>query len=246
MSGRGAVSIGVWLEMGGADVEVGTAHVSSRREVVSTRFVYADTYLGRPDAFEISPDLPLASGGGTTEGLPGAVADSAPDRWGRSLIKKRMMSGGRVGDGRPRTVTEVDFLLGVSDLTRQGALRYRLGGSEFHAPGHAVPKLIELPRLLHAADVATAEGGDDQAAVQELLDAGSASLGGARPKASVRDGDRLFIAKFPHRSDEWDVIVWRSLFSSGRTMRCSIVATPAGTGGWSERAVGATVRPSGR
>ncbi len=193
--------------------------------MVSTRFVYADAYLGRTDAFEISPDLPLASADGTTEGLPGAVGDAAPDRWGRSLIKKRLMSDGRVGHGRPRTVTEVDFLLGVSDLTRHGALRYRLGGSEFLAPGHAVPKLLELPRLLHAADAATAEGGDDHAAVQELLDAGSASLGGARPKASVRDGDRLFIAKFPHRGDEWDVMAWeKSVLDLAE--RCGIRSSP--------------------
>lgn len=59
-----------------------------------------------------------------------------------------------------------------------------------------VPKLLELPRILQAIeDVArNGAGDDDLAAVKLLLDAGSASLGGARPKASVRDGDRLLMA----------------------------------------------------
>ncbi|MDO8733034.1 MAG: HipA domain-containing protein [Actinomycetota bacterium] len=46
------------------------------------------------------------------------------------------------------------------------------------------------------------------AAIKLLLDAGSGSLGGARPKASVRDGKLLKIAKFPHSSDAWDVMAW--------------------------------------
>ncbi|WP_297624219.1 HipA domain-containing protein [Nocardioides sp.] len=51
---------------------------------------------------------------------------------------------------------------------------------------------------------------DDQTAVKDLLDAGSGSLGGARPKASVREGERLMIAKFPHRDDTWDVMAWEA------------------------------------
>ncbi len=215
MSRPEAVAVRVWCELGGASVEVGTAYVTerrgTRRGVVSARFVYGEGYVRRSDAFAISPDLPLADGGGTTEGLPGALADSAPDRWGRTLIQKRWRSSGSPSDGRPTAPLEVDFLLGVSDVTRQGALRYTVGESGFLADGQAVPKLIELPRLLHAADVASSDGVDDGAAVQELLDAGSASLGGARPKVSVRDGERLFIAKFPHRADEWNVMAWEKV-----------------------------------
>lgn len=93
---------------------------------------------------------------------------------------------------------ELDCLLGVSDLTRQGALRLRQAPRPgFLAATDRVPKLLELPRLLRAAD-AVAAGDDALGPVEELLDAGIGSLGGARPKASVRDGDRLLIAKFPH------------------------------------------------
>lgn len=115
-----------------------------------------------------------------------------------------------LADGRtPPSVSDVDHLVGLSDLTRQGALRFRTESKgPFLAPDLTVPKLIELPRLLRAADVVARVGNDDMAAIKELLDAGSGSLGGARPKASVRDGDRLLIAKFPHHNDDWDVIAW--------------------------------------
>ena len=78
-------------------------------------------------------------------------------------------------------MTELDFLLGVSDATRQGALRLRLSAAgPFLAEGVAVPPLLELPRVLRAADeVARSGAGDDElAAGKLLLDAGSASLGG--------------------------------------------------------------------
>ena len=191
-------------------VFVGTAFVNLRRGTITTTFDYDTRYLGRHDAFEISPDLAITSGGGVTNGLPGALADSAPDRWGQNLIKKRVLADAKANHGSQPTVTEVDFLLGVDDLTRQGALRYCVGGSDFLASGHEVPRLIALPRLLNATDIVSREEiqSDEMAAVKVLLDAGSGSLGGARPKASIQEGDQLFIAKFPHPNDEWDLMAW--------------------------------------
>src|SRR5690606_9504184 len=90
----------------------------------------------------------------------------------------------------------------------QGALRYTAAdGAVFLAADPNVPRLIELPRLLRAAD-RVASDSDDLAEVKLLLDAGTGSLGGARPKASVREGHRLQIAKFPHPGDRWDVMAW--------------------------------------
>src|SRR5690606_27575635 len=104
--------------------------------------------------------------------------------------------------------TEVDYLLGVNDLTRQGALRFRLDEDGlFLAQSRAVPQLLELDTLLEASRQVTG-GDDDVEAVATLLAAGSGSLGGARPKASVVDGATLYIAKFPHRDDRWDVMRW--------------------------------------
>ena len=140
-------------------------------------------------------------------GLPGAFQDCSPDRWGRTLITKGRR-GSALADGRTmEALTDVDFLVGVSDLTRQGALRFRAEHSgPFLGEGAEVPRLLDLPALLRAADAASRD--DDFAAIKQLLAAGTGSLGGARPKASVRDGERLLIAKFPHPHDDWDVMAW--------------------------------------
>lgn len=198
----------VAVDMDGRPVEVGTAYFNRRNNVVTTAFRYDESYLARPGAYAIDPALPLLSGNYAPAGMPGAFADCSPDRWGKNLISKQLRANA-LRDGRtPPSISDVDFLLGVSDLTRQGALRFRTEpGGPFVDPDLTVPKIIELPKLLHAAD-AVARDSDDMAAIKELLDAGSGSLGGARPKASIRDDNRLLIAKFPHHSDDWDVMGW--------------------------------------
>ena len=206
---RNAVSIDVTLAMGGRDILAGRAFLSSNRGRVTAVFRYDSGYLATEGAFPLDPALPLFEGShAIQDGLPFAFADSAPDRWGRNLIRKRLQSVGP--DGARREVTDIDYLLEVSDATRQGALRFTAAadspGGTFLAAHADVPKLIELPRLLAASDRVVGDG--DLTAVKELLDAGTGSLGGARPKASVRDGRRLLIAKFSSPHDEWDVIAW--------------------------------------
>lgn len=141
---------------------------------------------------------------------PGSFSDCAPDRWGRNLIDKRRRALQRESDKRLPAATEVDYLVSVRDLTRQGNLRFSgVDGGQFLDPGHAVPKLVSLPKLLASSDKVADGAEDDLAAVKALLDAGSGSLGGARPKASVHGDDgALLIAKFPHRDDEWNVMAW--------------------------------------
>lgn len=97
----------------------------------------------------------------------------------------------------------------MSDETRQGELRLKTDAhEEFQHPAPEVPKLIALPTLLHAANSVARDAPDSMEAIKTLLDAGTGSLGGARPKASVRDGAQLLIAKFPHHADGWDVMAW--------------------------------------
>ena len=200
----------VHVEWQGHTTEVGTAYFTSRRSVLTTRFVYADTWLRRADAWSISPDLPIHHGQATVAGLPGAFGDSAPDRWGRNLVERHHRAQHRREHGTLRTLTDVDFLVGVSDVTRQGALRYTSidAPGEYLSPGREVPKTIALPTLLHAARQAITD--DDDRAVKTLLDAGTGSLGGARPKVSVDDGGRLLLAKFPHPNDAWNVMAWEA------------------------------------
>ncbi|MDR0990519.1 MAG: HipA N-terminal domain-containing protein, partial [Propionibacteriaceae bacterium] len=198
----------IWVDVdtGGGTVPVGVAYFQTGR-ALSTTFVYDPSWLARSDVYALDPVLPLVAGSSHVAGLPGCFQDAAPDRWGRDLIRRRLARSTASSAGS-RTLTELNFLLGVSDVTRQGALRFRM--SAVGAPvtaGTAVPPLLALPRLLRAADdVARGDPGDDE--IKALLDAGTASLGGAHPKAAVRDGERLLLAKFSHPQAEVNETAW--------------------------------------
>ncbi len=117
-------------------------------------------------------------------------------------------------EGRtPRTLKEIDYLLLVDDEARQGALRFaeREGGPFLAAQAATkIPPLVELPRLFSAADHAMSDTDSDEDL--RLLLAPGSSLGGARPKASVRDRDgHLLIAKFPNRGDEVSTVLWEAV-----------------------------------
>lgn len=192
-------------------VMVGTASVANRNGIVATTFAYDPGYLATPGAWALSPDLPLAPGGAAITGLPGALTDATPDGWGRNLIRSALHTGAH---GLRRTggaITDLDHLLGASDLTRMGALRLTLGNDPTPvSTGSVMPALADLHALLDAAGVVGGDGtGDDRAsAVDALVGAGSASLGGSRPKVPVVVDGIEMIAKFPRHDDEWNVPAW--------------------------------------
>ncbi|ACZ29980.1 HipA domain protein [Xylanimonas cellulosilytica DSM 15894] len=203
-------TIEVLVDEAGRTRLVGQAHFTRTRGQVSTTFLYDPGYLAG-DGTALDPALPLVSGAQHQSGLVRAFADSAPDRWGRGLVEKAERARAREESRSPRHLDDLDFLLGVSDDTRQGALRFRLPGHEdFLGKASSVPRLVSLPELLHASDELASDE-DPSAALKQLLDTGTTGLGGARPKASVRleDGS-LAIAKFPHGSDRWDVMAWEA------------------------------------
>ncbi|HEY5847011.1 MAG TPA: HipA domain-containing protein [Microlunatus sp.] len=204
----GRLEVGVQID--GRTAVAGTAHFVRRGRSLSTTFTYRPAYLTLPNSYALDPDLDLVLGPLHTDGLPRAFADCAPDRWGRNLIQKRIRAQAAQDRRTQPAVDDTDYLVGVSDLTRQGALRFRPPGTEdWLATDRAVPKLIELPALLRASDRLSNDP-DDLEAIKVLLGAGTGTLGGARPKASVRDGERLLVAKFPKPTDEWDVIAWEA------------------------------------
>lgn len=191
-----------------AEVHVGTCRFSLRRGRISCSFAYSDAYLKRADAYAIDPALPLRSTFYHCEGMPGAMRDSSPDRWGRHLIDRRAIAEAQAAGATLRAIDEVDYLLGVFDSTRQGSLRYSVPDSgDRLSESNEVPPIIELKRLLFASNE-IARGNERSGQIKELLDAGSGSLGGARPKASVVDEGKLLLAKFSHPGDEWDVMAW--------------------------------------
>lgn len=188
--------------------------VSRGREGAS--FEYDRSWLETRDRFALEPSLSLGPGPfHTAQGRPlfGALGDSAPDRWGRNLISRAERRRARAGGRAPRTLYEIDYLLGVNDQTRSGALRFRStedGPFLSDDVAQVIPPLIELPRLLQAT--AHVEADEDTDSDLRLLLAPGSSLGGARPKASVRGSDgRLLIAKFPSASDSYDVVRWEAV-----------------------------------
>lgn len=207
--------VGVHVRIDGGDVLAGTLYTHRRRGVQSATFAYATEYLANPDAYALDPELPLHGGALQTRAgraLFGAFTDGAPDRWGRTIMDRREAGLAREEKRAARTLGEVDYLLGVRDDLRQGALRFRVDDGPFLADeASGVPALTDLPSLLDLADRAERDTAD-LPDLQRLVRVGS-SLGGARPKAHVKDLDnRLAIAKFPSAShDTWDVMAWEKV-----------------------------------
>ena len=206
----------VYVDLEGEPVQVGRLWARRRKGRDSATFEYDEGWLERPDRFALEPALQLDPGPFYT--LPdkpifGAIGDSAPDRWGRMLMRRaERRRAGRAGE-TPRTLREIDYLLMVNDEARQGALRFALEprGPFLAADDVApIPPLVELPRLLSAAEKVAGDSESDEDL--RLLLAPGSSLGGARPKASVRDRDgELAIAKFPHKDDEIDIVRWEAV-----------------------------------
>lgn len=206
----------VYVALGENDRLVGRLWTRVRRGRESATFQYDDAWLEDPERFALEPALTLGPGAHhTAAGRTnfGALGDSAPDRWGRALMGCAERRLARSEDRAPRTLTELDYLLQVSDRSRQGALRFKAepdGPFLGEAEANAVPPLIELPRLLAASDRVVLDEDDD--ALLALLLAPGSSLGGARPKASVVDMDgALAIAKFPKHDDDIDVVRWEAV-----------------------------------
>ena len=203
----------VHIGHGGFAGPVGQLWLRVRGGRTTASFQYTADWLGHPGRFELDPALALRAGPFHAEGGFGCFRDAVPDRWGRQLIGRARARAAAAAGQAPERLTEADFLLGVDDRTRHGALRFREEpeGPFLGAPGiSAVPPLVQLPRLLGAAEKLDA-GAEDDDDLAVLLAPGS-SLGGARPKASVLDrGGGLSMAKFPRRSDGWNVPRWEGV-----------------------------------
>ena len=206
----------VYVDIAGTPYLTGRlwAHVRKGRQ--SATFEYHPGWIENVDRFSLEPALTLGLGPfHTPSGKPlfGTIGDSAPDRWGRSLMRRAERRRAERAGETPRTLMEIDYLLMVDDEARQGALRFaRQEGGPFLAEYEAarIPPLINLPRFLSAVENVVGDTDSDEDL--RLLLAPGSSLGGARPKASVRDRDgHLAIAKFPHRDDEINTVLWEAV-----------------------------------
>ena len=200
------------------------------REVFS--FEFTNDWLHDNRCHLLDPDLQLFSG---RQYLPenksnfGLFLDSSPDRWERVLLERRESYRAKE-ENRPRqNLQESDFLLGVFDESRMGALRMKLApDGEFldNDPEYSTPPFASLRELEHAAWQLENDDDKDVSKWLKMLIAPGSSLGGARPKANVTDANgNLWIAKFPSRNDRKNVGAWEAVTMS-LAKQCGIKVAP--------------------
>lgn len=163
-------------------------------------FSYDPAWIENPRAFAIEPDFSLdagpfhrsGQGGHTRDALSGSFADAAPDSWGRRLLERAYGNG----------LSEFEYLTLSDDTCRQGALRFLDGDGKVirGQAGDAVPRLVDLEAI--TAIARAYEQGKEISAQEMQALAGAGGSGGARPKANVRDGNALWLAKFTSVHDQ--------------------------------------------
>ena len=206
----------VYADLDGVPHLVGSLWARVRKNKEGATFEYDATWLQNPNRFSLEPALKVGQGPfhtGADTPMFGAIGDSAPDRWGRALMRRMERRRAEHEKQTPRTLHEIDYLLLVDDEARAGALRFaETEGGPFLRQEEAkrIPPLVELPELLSAAEHVM-EDTDTEEDLRLLFAPGS-SLGGARPKASVREKDgNLAIAKFPRKDDEINAVLWEAV-----------------------------------
>ncbi|MFJ2713858.1 MULTISPECIES: type II toxin-antitoxin system HipA family toxin [unclassified Pseudomonas] len=215
-----------WESLNGAR-RLGFLHARKTRNTNVFEFEYDPKALADPELnfTTLDPRIGLFQGRqfpGQHQSRFGIFADSSPDRWGQLLMKRRLERD--IRDGlvpKDSKLFESDYLLGVHDQFRVGAIRYKLndeGNFLDDRDGIAAPPFVEL-RALEQASRALENDPDNTAADGRewlrMLIAPGGSLGGARPKASVVDEHgQLWIAKFPSTRDDYDVGGWEMVVNA--------------------------------
>ena len=194
------------VHLGSSGQVIGRLYMSSGKR---SAFSYDERWLRDARFFTISPDLlPVLSVQYPQQVFFRALEDTAPDSWGERVIR-RAHAKLRQQDRDTPVLEAVDFLTWVDDEARAGALRLfdPQAGVYLRSDGalRHVPPLLELDKVVQAASALEA-GTESAQDLQYLLGQGT-SLGGARPKSTVRDIDgRLALGKFPSQADKRDVI----------------------------------------
>jgi len=197
-------------------VGVLSAHFAKGKKAFS--FEYDKDWLKTDAQRLLDPDIDFYSGPqypANKENF-GIFLDSMPDTWGKTLMKRRAAQDARAKNEKARTLYEIDYLLGVFDESRMGALRFK---TELDGPfldnddQSPTPPWSSLGDLQEAAK--QLESDDQSEAVRKwiaVLIAPGSSLGGARPKTNIFDTKKnLWIAKFPSKTDTVDKAAWEYL-----------------------------------
>ena len=206
-----------WMGMNGPKL-IGMLSAQQAKGKKAFSFEYSDSWIRSKEQILLDPDIGWYSGQQYPYGKEdfGVFFDSMPDTWGRTLMKRREIQKAKKEGRSALNLYDIDFLLGVYDECRMGALRFKLdpdGPFLDNNQDFPTPPMSKIRDLQHATEII--ESDDDSENVKDWLNilmAPGSSLGGARPKANVLDenGD-LWIAKFPSKSDTIDKAAWEFL-----------------------------------
>lgn len=228
-------SISVYAHWSGMEkpLLMGTLHSDRLKGKEVFSFEYSDDWLQSGLAQLLDPSLQLYSGLhylNEDQDNFGIFLDSSPDRWGRILMRRREAALSRIDEREEEKLFETDYLLGVYDGHRMGALRFKLeedgpflndNKNMATPPWASLRELEQISLRLEDDNVI-----DDPEYLKwlSMLIAPGASLGGARPKASIVDNDGgLWIAKFPSRNDQgdsggWEIVTYELAILAGINM----------------------------
>lgn len=230
MAQRQSKDIFVYIDLQSVPILIGVLHCEVVRGKEVFSFELDSDWLKSKHFRQLDPDLGRFAGFQYLKEEKsnfGVFLDSSPDRWGRMLIKRRETLSARAENRSVRTLFESDFLLGVYDENRMGALRFitDLNGSFLDdSKTLAAPPWTSIRDLEYASLQLENENiteTDARKWLNMLLAPGS-SLGGARPKANVKDDNgNLWIAKFPSKNDEKDMGAWE-LLANRLAKQCNI------------------------
>ena len=189
----------VYIQIKNDNVLLGTVFVDNVRGKEAYSFAYSDNaLLNNYSNYIIDEEIMFTKGRQfkSDSSIPyHFLEDSSPDRWGRNLIKR---------NASQKNLQFSDYLLGVSDLTRMGALRYKLvADGPFLGEDNNIPSLEYLNKF---EKIAFSYDEFDTKKDWKLLLSPGSSLGGARPKATFYDSEgNYYLAKFNHKDDEYDI-----------------------------------------
>jgi serine/threonine-protein kinase HipA len=206
-----------WTGLNGP-IEIGvlSAHFAKAKKAFS--FEYNKEWLEKGLYQLLDPDIEFYSGPQFPVDKEnfGIFLDSMPDTWGKTLMKRREAQDARARNEKAKTLYEIDYLLGVYDESRMGALRFKTdpdGPFLDNDDQNPTPPWSSLGDLQEAVN--QLEGDTQNDAIRQwiaVLIAPGSSLGGARPKANILDNDKnLWIAKFPSKTDMVDKAAWEFL-----------------------------------
>ncbi|MCH6235606.1 type II toxin-antitoxin system HipA family toxin [Cognataquiflexum rubidum] len=181
-------------------------------------FSYDPAWISSQEQWLLDPDISLYSGTQYPKGKEnfGIFLDSMPDNWGRTLMKRRALLLAQNESTSSKVLYDIDYLFGVNDYTRMGALRFKLDpGGPFldNEPLFSVPPWTQIRDLQYGANLIESNVDTDEVDKWlSMLMAPGSSLGGARPKANIKDENgTLWIAKFPSQNDTLDKAAWEYL-----------------------------------